>query len=94
MALLDRKQPLLLLCLLSASLLVADENKSDEAQQMSEPEAEKVVELKSEEPIIENDRSKEPVQSPTQASPNTELKPLELRERIRAHANIDLPQDI
>lgn len=31
------------------------------------------------------------------ASPNAqpkELKPLELKERIRAHANIDLPQDI
>ncbi len=88
------KQPLLMLCLLSASLLVADENEPDEAQQTSEHETNKELELKSTEPSVENNPSEENVQSPTHASPATELKPLELKERIRAHANIDLPQDI
>lgn len=94
MDLLKRKQLLLMLCLLGAPLVVADENQSDEVQQTSEHETNKELELKSTEPSVENNPSEEPVRSTTHASPATELKPLQLKERIRAHANIDLPQDI
>lgn len=90
MDLLKRKANLLTICLLGAMVLVADEDESEETPQERDEKIERAVEPNS----PENNPASEPAPSPTRSTQSTELKPLELQERIRAHANIDLPQDI
>lgn len=94
MDLLNQKGVLLAFCLIGAVLLVADEDQSDETPQPSQLETKVVEERESEEISVNNEPPTGPDQDTTQSSHTTELKPLELKERIRAHANIDLPQDI
>ena len=94
MDLLNQKGVLLAVCLVGALLLTADEDRSDEAPQPSQLATDDVQERESEETSENDDPIAGPDQDTTQSSHATELKPLELNERIRAHANIDLPQDI
>ena len=94
MDLLNRKRVLMTVCLLGAFGLSADEHQSEETPQEPEQETQKVLEPMSTETSDQDQSSPEPIQSTTQTSQSTELKPLFLTERIRAHANIDLPQDI
>lgn len=77
--------------LVGAVLLVADEQKSDETPQ---PVSDKVLDVESEETAVTDDAPIEAAKSTMESNQANELKPLELKERIRAHANIDLPQDI
>lgn len=95
MDLLSRKEALLTICLLGAACLSADENQSDEAPQPSQ-RAEEVA-LDDDKPTEPSDKKapvSEPAETKTPSAPSAKLKPLELKERVRAHANIDLPQDI
>ncbi|MCY4130451.1 MAG: hypothetical protein OXG15_14550 [Gammaproteobacteria bacterium] len=95
MDLLNQKGLLLAICLVGAVLLAADEDQSDEAPQKSRLSTDDIHESQSEKtPVDEDDPPTGPVRDTKQSSQATELKPLELKERIRAHANIDLPQDI
>ena len=94
MDLLNQKGVLLAICLIGTVLLVADEDQSDEASQPSQLETNNSQASESEEISVDNDPLTGPAQDTTQSGHPTELKPLELKERIRAHANIDLPQDI
>ena len=94
MDLLNRKRALMSVCLIGAVLLGADEDQSDETTQRSETKTETVLAPSSPQTSVKDDAAVEPVQSQKQSSQSSELKPLILRERIRAHANIDLPQDI
>lgn len=81
-------------CLIGAVLLGADEERSDETTQRSEKKTETVLAPNPPQTSVKDDAAVEPVPSQTQSRQSSELKPLILRERIRAHANIDLPQDI
>lgn len=97
MDILNRKAVLVACCLLSAVVLIADENQSETAPQPAGETTEAVIEPKSPKTTKTTDMedtTAEPVQSTPQTGQPTELKPLVLKERIRAHANIDLPQDI
>lgn len=94
MDILNRKAVQVACCLLSAVVLIADENQSETAPQPAEETTEAVIEPKSPKTTDTEDTTAEPVQSTPQTGQPTELKPLVLKERIRAHANIDLPQDI
>ena len=94
MDLLNPKKALISVCLLGALLLVADENGSDEVPKRLEQRAENVQGRKSADSNNKNETSPETTQTKTVSSQATDLKPLELQARIRAHANIDLPQDI
>ncbi|MCY4095337.1 MAG: hypothetical protein OXG05_09475 [Gammaproteobacteria bacterium] len=94
MDLLNAKKALVSVCLLGAVLLVADENGSDEVPVRLKQNAEQAQELKTTVSSDKKEHSQETTQSKTPSNQATDLKPLELKERIRAHANIDLPQDI
>lgn len=94
MDLLNQKAVLLTICLLGNVALVADEDQLDESSPQSEQETNAVLEPKVSKDSDKNDSTPEPAQSKTQTSQPSELKPLVLNERIRSHANIDLPQDI
>ena len=94
MDLLNRKATLLTVCLLGAMVLVADDDESEDTPQQPNEKTQVAIEPNSPETPVENESISEPAHSNTQSSQSTELKPLELQERIRAHANIDLPQDI
>lgn len=94
MDLLNQKGLLLAICLIGAVLLAADEDQPEEAPQPTQLATEDIHEPESEKTPINEDPPTGPAQDMTQTSQATELKPLELKERIRAHANIDLPQNI
>ena len=94
MDLLNQKGLLVVICLVGAVLLAADEDQSDEAPKPSQMSIEEVQEREPEETPVNKNPSAEPAHVTMPSSQTTELKPLELKERIRAHANIDLPQDI
>lgn len=97
MDILNRKTILATICLLSAVALIADEDQSETTPQLAGEAPEAVLEPtspKTTETTDKEDTDAESVQSATQTSQSIELKPLVLKERIRAHANIDLPQDI
>ena len=91
MAILSRKKVLLAICIVGAVLLAADEQKSDEAPR---PVNDEIQELTPAETTVDDDARTEPAEATEKSNQVNELKPLKLKERIRAHANIDLPQDI
>ena len=95
MDLLNQKGLLLAICLTGAALLLAaDEGESDKDRPSSQLGTDESLEVKSELTNVKIEQPAEQAQDTTQRNQATDLKPLELRERIRAHANIDLPQDI
>ncbi|MCY3859585.1 MAG: hypothetical protein OXG25_11835 [Gammaproteobacteria bacterium] len=94
MDLLKPKNALIGVCLLGAALISADENLHDDEPKRLEQTAENVQASKSTNSSVEKEPTPEPTGNKTPNRQATDLKPLELKERIRAHANIDLPQDI
>ena len=73
--------------------MAADEQKSDEVPRPVNDEVQE-QELTPAETTANDDVLTEPAEATEKGNQVNELKPLELKERIRAHANIDLPQDI
>lgn len=94
MDLLRSKRVLIAIAVVGAMLLTADENDSGETSERLQQHTEEAQVPASTDSTANKDSSPEPKQTKTIATQATDLKPLELQERIRAHANIDLPQDI
>ena len=95
MDLLSRKEVLLTICLFGSLALVADEDQPMETPQQTEQETKATLApASSKETSDKTDSANEPIQPPLETNQSSELKPLVLKERIRAHANIDFPQDI
>ena len=94
MDLLNPKRALITVSLLGAMLLTADESEPGESSERLPKKTDAEQELSSTDSSVTKESPQEPTQTKTSSSQATDLKPLELRERIRAHANIDLPQDI